>query len=120
MQVACAVSNVTADVDDIKTVNNEAEWCTSFVYNLNRNQTAAIEKFVSFYATVDNETDIVSKAKSENEIIMNQGFSALEKNQEAFWREYWVNGDVSVKGCDKDQQAIRFSLFHLRQQLANE
>lgn len=117
MQVACAVRHKITNAAEITVSNDEEEWCSKYTYSLNRNQTVSIEKFASFYSSVDSEADIVSKAKKENADILNCGFSVLSKNQEDFWKEYWINGDVVVEGCDKDQQAIRFSLFHLRQQL---
>ncbi len=48
---------------------------------------------------------------------MNDGFALLRKEQQSFWLKHWESGDIEIEGCPSDQQAIRFSLFHLKSQL---
>ncbi len=43
------------------------------------------------------------------------GFEKMRKEQEDFWAEFWKDADIKIEGNIQDQQAVRFSLFHLRQ-----
>jgi len=43
------------------------------------------------------------------------GFEKLREEQENFWAQFWKDADIKIEGNVQDQQAVRFSLFHLRQ-----
>ena len=86
--------------------------------DLKKNSSVTLHKFAAFAATIDGFDDLTEfshKIALEN---AKAGFESLASRQTAFWDEYWKTADVYIKGNSADCQAVRFSLFQLRQQLA--
>ena len=81
-------------------------------------KTFTLEKYASFYSDVDNVDNMAEEARAEAANICQISFDNLQAEQEKFWEDYWKIGDVEIEGNDEDQMAVRFCLFHLRQQLA--
>lgn len=118
-QVAYAVSHEVKATDYVAKVTND-ENCYRYTVtaNVKENETVAVEKIVAFSAYLDDVTDVEASARQIVDAHRTAGFAQLEKAQEAFWTEYWEIGDIVIEGNPADQQAVRFSLFQLKQQLA--
>lgn len=97
---------------------SDKEYIYTAVFELNQGQSTTVCKFAAFAGTVDN-FDNLSKYTST---LVNQnakkGFLFFENEQTEFWSEHWKQADITVKGSSSDQQAIRYNLFQLKQQLA--
>lgn len=97
---------------------NEANlYCCKFTVFANENQDIILDKFAVFYSTEDKGMNLIESAQQEVCKNAEKGFCEIQKEQETFWKEYWENADIEIEGNDSDQQAIRLSLFHLRNQL---
>ncbi|MCX7848567.1 MAG: hypothetical protein N2595_11140, partial [bacterium] len=69
-----------------------------------------------FFTCVETPADeLMEHAETQVLQDIQDGFPALLREQRAFWRAYWRRADVRIDGHPADQQAVRFSLFHLRQ-----
>lgn len=86
--------------------------------NLMANQKITVNKYAAFAATIDNFEDLTEYTKSLAEKNREKGTDVLFKNQAAFWNAHWENADIKISGNSADQQAVRYSLFQLRQQLS--
>lgn len=85
---------------------------------LDQNETASICKFAAFSCSKDSTTDFEGDARRFVAENKEQGFKKLANIQKKFWDKHWSKGDVIIKGNPADQQAVRYSLFQLRQQQA--
>ncbi len=85
--------------------------------DVQENESVSLEKFVAFSAYIDNVEDIQKNARQIVEENRKQGFDALELSQHEYWDEHWSIGDITIDGNPADQQAVRFSLFQMKQQL---
>ncbi len=77
-----------------------------------------LQKYAAFAATIDRLEDIdgyTCRLAEENKA---RGLAAFLREQRDFWERHWETGDVTVLGHPADQQAVRYALFQLRQQLA--
>ena len=83
-------------------------------------KTVFLEKYVAFYTSADESDDEIKSAVNEVKTNMSDGFSALAYEQKSFWNRHWEKGNVVIKGNKKDDFAVRFNLFHLRQQVPSE
>lgn len=84
---------------------------------LSQNETLRVDKFAAFSCYLDNTESLQDSARelvAENKTL---GFEVLKVIQAKNWAKHWENGDVVIEGNPADQQAVRFSLFQLRQQL---
>lgn len=118
MQVASSVVHtITGAEYTVSSSNEEAAYGLHVQAVLQKEESITIDKFASFYSTEDKLEDLLLAANEA--VIKNQkiGFDALAARQAEFWHEYWKNADVEIEGNEADQQAVTFSLFHLRQQL---
>jgi beta-phosphoglucomutase len=79
-------------------------------------ETVALERHACVYSTVECEEDaIAARAVEGARSAARDGFGSLAAEQAEWWRRFWEVGDVRIDGNVEDQQAVRFSLFHLRQ-----
>jgi alpha,alpha-trehalose phosphorylase len=79
-------------------------------------QSVILDKFAAFYTTHEAaELELCDKAAVDVLAAMNDGFPALLAEQERFWHHYWKLADIQIDGNTSDQQALRFTMFHLRQ-----
>ena len=75
-----------------------------------------LDKFFSVYSTMDaSEKEIAPLVEKEISAARETGFDNLLAAQKDFWKNYWNDADIQIEGNLQDQQAVRFSLFHLRQ-----
>ena len=86
--------------------------------DMKKGSSLTLNKYAAFAATIDNVDSLVDF--SHNLALENskKGFEAIANRQKDFWTDYWKTADVKIKGNSADCQAVRFSLFQLRQQLA--
>lgn len=119
LQAVCAVTHEVKCSDyDVRVVNEENCYRYIVTANLKENESATVEKFAGFSATIDhveNMEETARKFAMENRKV---GFNKLAELQKEFWDEHWENGDVVIEGNPADQQAVRFSLYQLKQQLS--
>lgn len=117
MRAACAVLH-KADNAQCEVVTTDERYERVYKVCAEQGKTFTLEKYASFYSDVDNVDNMAEEARAEAANICQIGFDNLQAEQEKFWEDYWKIGDVEIEGNDEDQMAVRFSLFHLRQQLA--
>ena len=100
------------------TENNEDNIYTYTIKTkLNNKESISLEKYAAFYSDEDNISDLCAFAEKEVKDNASAGFDALRNKQHIFWHKHWEKGDVIIEGNSADQQAVRFSLFHLKNQL---
>lgn len=129
-QVACSVVHMVSVTGtgtdgetgswESTTWNQENKYSLQIRAEMKENEKLTVDKFASFYSTEDKDYTSGGLIKAAEETACQNiqlGFETLQKRQVDFWVDYWKNGDVIIKGNEADQQAVRFSLFHLRQQL---
>ncbi len=117
MRAATAVSHKVFGSGDVCMSNNEESYTYEISTVLKRGEMFRVEKYAAMYSDVDKEDDIMESAKSCVLKDAEDGFETLLKEQRDYWSDVWEKGDIVIDGNEKDQQAVRFSLFHLRQQL---
>ncbi len=114
---------VTAIAHEIKgdgkaTVTNaDNEYKYTVKASLQNGDSVTVIKYAGFSCTMDNSENLQNDALALAEKNKKYGFDSLALRQEKFWEEYWKIGDIKIQGNKADQQAVRFSLFVLRQQL---
>ena len=85
--------------------------------SLSKGDKVTVNKYAGFSCSMDKTDDMEGDAVHFVADNLLQGFSALLERQKKFWADWWQIGDINIKGNPADQQAVRFSLFELRQQL---
>jgi alpha,alpha-trehalose phosphorylase len=79
-------------------------------------ETVVLDKYAGFHSTVETPKDeLVRSAVADVRGARAAGFEQLLAEQVAWWARYWSMADIEIEGNVADQQAVRFSLFHLRQ-----
>ncbi|MFW6119069.1 MAG: beta-phosphoglucomutase [Planctomycetota bacterium] len=92
------------------------ELAERFTTRAHPGETAVLEKHACFYTTVEADEDEVGPlAAAGVRKSRDASFEELLSEQEAWWARYWDLADIEVDGNPLDQQALRFTLFHLRQ-----
>lgn len=75
-----------------------------------------LDKFGTLYSTLETSApELAEKAALAVGKDAEDGYDALRAEQVAFWREFWDQSGIDIEGHEGDQQALRLSLFHLRQ-----
>lgn len=115
--VATAVAHTVSDNVSEKTENTENVYSKIFSANLRENETMTVAKFVGFSCTMDATETYEADARALAAANAKTGFASLEAAQKAYWDAHWEKGDVIIEGNPADQQAVRFCLFQLQQQL---
>lgn len=118
LRAVCAVVHKVKTADYDVCVANEDN-CYRYVVtaNVKENESVTVEKFAGFSATIDHVENMEASAREIATRNRKIGFDALAAIQKEFWEKHWEKGDVVIEGNLADQQAVRFSLFQLRQQL---
>lgn len=84
-------------------------------------QSITLYKYVANVTSRDHEPDtLAAKAKELAEEALERGFDALLDGQREAWAAKWHDGDISIEGDEKAQQAIRFNIFQLHQTYTGE
>ena len=117
-KVITAVTHTVSAADYCIQNNNEENLYTyEVVANLKKGETLTVDKFVAFNCFLDDVTDMEGDARRLIRKNKTAGYEILKERQSDFWKKQWEYGDVVIDGNDADQQAVRYSLFQLRQQL---
>ncbi|MBQ7901196.1 MAG: glycoside hydrolase family 65 protein, partial [Clostridia bacterium] len=118
MSTACTVVHTMSGAEYTTCVDNsDNEYTLCVTVDAKQGSSFTIDKFAAFYADVDNVADIQKSAYDEAVENSASGFEYFAQEQRKFWTDHWKNADIVIDGNSGDQQAIRLSLFHLRQQL---
>ena len=88
--------------------------------NAEKNQAISLQKYVAFYSTNDNVNNIIESAAAAVRSCHQSGFDTFMQEQEGFWHKHWEIGDIKINGNANDDLAVRFNLFHVRQQIPTE
>lgn len=86
------------------------DWLSSF----SAAGSVVLDKIFAVASTLDGD-GFETLVRDELDKARQAGFDTLRKEQEEFWAQYWQDSDIEIEGNVQDQQAVRFSLFHLRQ-----
>ncbi len=118
LQACCAVKNVIS-AESIQTEKQDTGNGDLYTFHIHAEEGKSVTlcKYAAFYATVDNVENMKQCAVTEAEQCAAQGFDALKSEQTAFWATHWCMGDIKIRGNDADDLAVRFNLFHCRQQI---
>ena len=115
MSVAHSVEGKSYTVSD----NNTAEKYTfSVVFKLDKGESAEVIKYAAFAGTIDGIEKLGSFTESLAKKNREKGFEFFIKEQAEFWENHFKKADIKIEGNPSDQQAVRYSLFQLKQQLA--
>lgn len=109
--------NVIANDYKVTQYNNEKIFNYKIDAVATCNECIIVEKYATFSSSMD---EIDSLNEFTESLALNnkeKGFNKLLDSQKEFWEKYWEIADVVIKGNSRDQQAVRFSLFQLKQQL---
>jgi len=92
----------------------------TLIYTLNvqaaQGEKVILEKHACFYTSFEEAAeDVLSPALAGVGADLGDGFDRLYEEQSAFWKGFWETADIEIGGNTADQQAVRFTLFHLRQ-----
>ena len=117
MKAACTILHKIPQKCSTESVNSKESYNIEIKAELKSDEELTVEKYACFYSDEDNEKNILLSSENGAKNDINDGFDMLLSEQKAYWDKVWENGDIFIEGNDKDQQAVRFSLFHLRQQL---
>lgn len=79
-----------------------------------------LEKLVTTYSSRDLKTQkskelLLQLVIQENDKVAEVGFAKQQKEHTKIWEERWRKADITIKGPDFDQLALRFAIFHLIQ-----
>jgi len=87
-----------------------ADW----IFSCSATGSVVLDKFFAVASTMDGD-GFEKLVVDELGAACAVGFEQLCKEQGAFWAQYWNDADIEIEGNMQEQQAVRFSLFHLRQ-----
>ena len=119
IKAVCAITHEVKGADyQVQVVNEENCYSYNVVANLKEHESLTVEKYAGFFTCIDKVNDIETCARNAALKCRETGFNSLLQTQTEFWKKHWEIGDVVIEGNLTDQQAVRFSLFQLRQQLA--
>lgn len=118
IKTAAAVINdiVAESYKTSEEITDNIRTCRIEVY-ANEGEKVILNKYAAFYSDVDDVPDIIESAAECVEKCADIGFSDLRDNQSAFWERHWETGNIKIKGNPNDDLAVRFNLFHTRQQI---
>jgi len=115
MAVEHRVRGCAADVE-LASAADSTRTVWRFHLHGRRNRTVTLDKHACFFTSVETPAhDVLRAAHRQAQRDARDSFAVLTREQRAFWRRYWRTADIAIDGAPADQQAVRFSLFHLRQ-----
>lgn len=97
--------------------NADNEYKLTVSAELAEGESITLNKYAAFSCSMDSTDDMELSARKLVKAQSELGFEALLDRQKRNWADWWEVGDITIKGNPADQQAVRFSLFELRQQL---
>ncbi len=111
-----ATMNIKANKKEkILTYSNKEYYSeNTLVFDINKDETISIEKYVSITTTRDYEgNELLNKNKEILEKEVSKGYEALLKEHSIEWNKRWETADIKVNGDELAQQGIRYNLFQL-------
>lgn len=87
---------------------------TNWIFTCSVSGSVVLDKFFAVASTMDGN-GFEKLVVDELNAARVTGFDQLREEQSAFWAQYWNDADIEIEGNVQEQQAVRFSLFHLRQ-----
>ncbi|MBN1385014.1 MAG: glycoside hydrolase family 65 protein [Elusimicrobia bacterium] len=72
-------------------------------------------KTIAVYTTRDNKKDIKRAALSKADESLKKGYLKLLQEHTDRWKERWNISDIKIDGNKRDQQSLRFLIYHLIQ-----
>jgi len=100
--------SVNAEKDRAITVDTIGVFHTSFDDDCNEQMAESTQPSII-------HEKLLNKALADMRDNIETGFDGISQEQLKFWDDYWAQSDIKIEGNVKDQQAIRYCLFHLRQ-----
>lgn len=117
-RIAAAIAHRTdATVYTAEEINTDNEYEYIIKASVKQGESVSVEKYASFYSSEDGTDNLCTLAEASVRESVGLGFSRFREEQRAFWKRHWELGDVIIEGNPRDRQAVRFSLFHLKNQL---
>lgn len=115
-RVGMAITHRLDDGAHVKTEPGDDRYVERFRFNASRDRAVVLEKHACFHTSIETPADdVLEEALGGVETASELGFDALLAEHVAFWEAYWERADIEIDGPVADQQALRLSMFHLRQ-----
>lgn len=97
-------------------IPGEDSFRLQFEVPASQNESITLDKHACFYTSFEEPAeDVKGLALAGVNADLGDGFDRLLEEQSAFWERFWDTADIRIEGNVADQQALRFTLFHLRQ-----
>jgi len=96
----------------LATTRKETRWGEEMEFSVTRGRRYTVEKLVSVYDSMRRQDP---PAEAAAEVRSLPGFSALERQHNLAWSEYWEDADIRIEGDAFAQSAARFFVFELLQ-----
>ncbi|WP_411345736.1 HAD-IA family hydrolase [Paenibacillus sp. WLX1005] len=117
----CAADHRANLKHDVKTEEHEQRLDKHFIFNLEQDQEAILEKGIVYYSSKDYEVEHLDiLAQSTLKDVIEDGFDELATLQRQRLDEFWETADIQVEGDEKLQQGLRFNAFHLFQSVGRD
>lgn len=69
------------------------------------------------YSALGCSRDVCDDYEKEVDVSLQKakisGYESMLEESRIHWKKKWDNADIKIKGCDKLQNALRFSIYHL-------
>lgn len=116
--LTCAHS---ASVGDVRVSQQDDRVEFRYRFDAEQGQAVQLDKHVALASSLETDrSEIEPLLLTQVRQDRSEGFDVLLQEQAEWWRQAWDSMDIEVAGCEADQQAIRLSLFHLRQNHTEE
>lgn len=109
---------VTADSYNVTDYNTADEYTYAVSFALNEGETAQVCKFAALAGSIDGIDGLTEFTEALAKENREKGFEFFAAEQTEFWKKHWKMADIKIEGNPADCQAVRYSLFQLKQQLA--
>ncbi len=117
----CAADHRANRKYELKTEEQEQRIEKHFIFNLQQDQEAVLEKSIVYYTSRDYEpAHLPILAESTLDDMRKDGFNKLAQLQQDHLAAFWETADIQVEGDEKLQQGLRFNAFHLFQSVGRD
>lgn len=114
MQNSILLNGENTNTSPINSEKNGEKVQFSYEINIQRDQTATIQKLGGYTVSLNHE-DTQKAAENAIEKAVSIGYNQLLENQKLAWAKIWEMSDITIDGDVKAQQGIRFNIFQLNQ-----
>ncbi len=109
-----------------RTITNRRQLFEEFTFELEENKEFILEKLISIYSSRDREflnlkdsdgikEKVINQSIADLKVASQKGYDKLFQDHQQSWAELWQQMDITIKGADFDQLALRSAQFHLLQ-----